>query len=556
MNSPRPNPDEPQTATPSARSAPSAYVAFAAIFSALWIAHLPWLRLPFFWDEAGYFIPAARDILLTGDPIPTTTLSNAHPPLVMFYLAAVWKLTGTAPNALNPLLTRSAMLVVAALGLTALWLIARRITDRATALCTVLLTALSPTVFAQSQMAQLDIAAFCLLLWTLYSHLFGRRWQAILFAALAALAKETTVVVTLTLFGFDLLTTLAQHYRPQLAERLRLPRRTLAQAAAYLLALVPLIGWYAYHHHRTGHVFGNPDYLRYNVGATLTPLRIFLSAVMRLWHAAGYMNLFVLTFSAAAVWWSTRHENADAARREEHPSAFTPAIRLLFVLLILAQAVEFSVVGGALLARYMIPAIPLVVLLSVDVIRRRAPGWPLWIAGCAAAFVAALFLNPPWFISPEDNLTWTDYVRMHQQAAQLVEQRYPQAHILTAWTASDELTRPFLGYVRRPLTVISLENFSAQEILRAAQQPESFDVVVAFSTKFEPPHGFFQRIPGYTRIQTRYFDFHQDLPPATIARLLHGRIVWQQHTPGEWIAVIEIDKIRDARLLPPSYHPD
>jgi hypothetical protein len=110
--------------------------------------------------------------------------------------------------------------------------------------------------------------------------------------------------------------------------------------------------------------------------------------------------------------------------------------------------------------------------------------------------------------------------------------------------------------VRRPLTVISLENFSAQEILRAAQQPESFDVVVAFSTKFEPPHGFFQRIPGYTRIQTRYFDFHQDLPPATIARLLHGRIVWQQHTPGEWIAVIEIDKIRDARLLPPSYHPD
>ena len=550
LNSPRSNSDEPQ---PSTRAT---FAAFAAIFAALWLAHLPWLRLPFFWDEAGYFIPAARDILLTGDPIPTTTLSNAHPPLVMFYLAAVWRLTGTAPNALNPMLTRSAMLVVAALGLTALWLIARRLTDRATAFCAVLLTALSPTVFTQSQMTQLDIAAFCLLLWTLYAHLFGYRWQAVLFAALAALAKETTVAVTLTLFGFDLLTTIVQRYRPQLASRLQLPRRTVAQAMAYLLALVPIIGWYAYHHHRTGHIFGNPDYLRYNVGATLNPLRIFLSAVMRLWHALGYMNLFVLTFSAAAVWWSARHENANAAASAEDNSPFTPAIRLLFALLILAQAAEFSVVGGALLARYMIPAIPLVVLISVDVIRRRAPGWPLWIAGCAVAFVAALFLNPPWFISPEDNLTWTDYVRMHQQAAQLVEQRYPQSHILTAWTASDELTRPFLGYVQRPLTVISQENFSAEEVLRAAQQPESFDVVVAFSTKYQPPRSLFQRIPGYTRIQTRYFDFHQDLPPATIARLLHGRIVWQRHTPGEWIAVIEIDKIRDARLRVPVALPE
>ncbi len=330
-----------------------------------------------------------------------------------------------------------------------------------------------------------------------------------------------------------------------------------------------------------------------SAGSTPTPLRIFLSAVMRLWHAVGYMNLFVLTFSAAALAWDA-HRNTPGnpttpAQPECHPersegplsdpsisapekdqrpayttsaatpaeaqSNFTPAIRLLFVLLILAQAAEFSVVGGALLARYMIPAIPLVVLISVDVIRRHAPAWPLWIAGCALAFVAALFLNPPWFISPEDNLTWTDYVRMHQQAAQLVEQRYPQAHILTAWTASDELTRPFLGYVQRPLTVVSLENFSAEEILRAQQQPESFDVVVAFSTKFEPPHGFFQRIPGYTRIQSRYFDFHQDLPPATIARLLHGRIVWQKHTPGEWIAIIEIDKIRDARLRMPICHP-
>ena len=50
--------------------------AYAVIFTALFLTHLPLLRLPYFWDEAGYFIPAARDLLLTGLLVPHTTLSN------------------------------------------------------------------------------------------------------------------------------------------------------------------------------------------------------------------------------------------------------------------------------------------------------------------------------------------------------------------------------------------------------------------------------------------------------------------------------------------------
>ncbi len=361
-----------------------------------------------------------------------------------------------------------------------------------------------------------------------------------------AVAKETTVAVTLTLAGFGLLTWIAHRWRPALAEQWHLPRRTLgrtlATSAAYLLALLPLIGWYAYHFHRTGHVFGNPDYLRYNVGATITPLRILLAGLMRLWHVTGYMNLFVLTGAAALLLWQARKPGALTA--DPAAPAIAPDAQLLLALVVLAQVVEFSVIGGALLARYMIPAIPLVVLLSVNVLRRYAPHWKWWVAGCAAAFVAALLLNPPWFISPEDNLTWTSFVHMHQEAASYVEKHYADDRILTAWPASDELNRPFLGYVARPLTIVRLENFSGEEILRAQQQPESFDEVVAFSTKYEPPRGFFRHIPDWTYVQTRYFDFHQDLPPALIAQMLHGRIVWQDATPGEWIAVIEIDKTR------------
>ena len=60
---------------------------FALIFCAIFAAHAPLLRLPYYWDEAGYYIPAARDLLLTGSVIPQSIPSNAHPPLVMAWLA-------------------------------------------------------------------------------------------------------------------------------------------------------------------------------------------------------------------------------------------------------------------------------------------------------------------------------------------------------------------------------------------------------------------------------------------------------------------------------------
>src|SRR3954447_4471008 len=77
------------------------------IFVGLLLTHAPLLSLPYFWDEAGYYIPAAHDLFLKHQLIPTSTLSNAHPPLVMVWLAMWWKILGY-----HPAVTRIAMLVV------------------------------------------------------------------------------------------------------------------------------------------------------------------------------------------------------------------------------------------------------------------------------------------------------------------------------------------------------------------------------------------------------------------------------------------------------------
>src|SRR5512132_320569 len=69
--------------------------------------HIPYLQLPYYWDEAGYYVPAAVELAQHGRLIPQTTAVNPHPPLLSLYLAAAYKLFGTAP-----LVTRLAMCIV------------------------------------------------------------------------------------------------------------------------------------------------------------------------------------------------------------------------------------------------------------------------------------------------------------------------------------------------------------------------------------------------------------------------------------------------------------
>src|SRR5580704_13255461 len=109
---------------------------FAVLFLAVLVLHLPLLRLPYFWDEAGYYVPAARDFLLTGILVPHSTPSNAHPPLVTAYLALWWRIAGYAPA-----VTRTAMLVIAAFSLLGVFRLAERVANREVAIAATVCTA-------------------------------------------------------------------------------------------------------------------------------------------------------------------------------------------------------------------------------------------------------------------------------------------------------------------------------------------------------------------------------------------------------------------------------
>ncbi|MFZ0801385.1 MAG: glycosyltransferase, partial [Terriglobales bacterium] len=304
--------------------------------------------------------------------------------------------------------------------------------------------------------------------------------------------------------------------------------------------------WYLYHYHRTGFLFGNPEFFRYNVQATLRPLRILLALGMRLWQLVAYLNLYLLTLATLLAMFRTP---LDDRQRIPLPTQFA------FLSVIVAYAFAMAIVGGAVLARYMLPVVPLVIIIFVSTLRRRVRVWRGVIVLVVLGFVAALFVNPPYGLSLEDNLAYRDYIRLHQHGENFLETRYPRARVLTAWPASDELSRPYLGYVTRPIQVVRIEDFTVEQLFAASDLRSQFDVALVFSTKYEPSHLLFERWEAWQRWKAEFFGYHRDLPPAAAAQILGGQLVYQEHRSGQWVAVIELAQIEEARTLPNAKMP-
>jgi hypothetical protein len=441
--------------------------------------------------------------------------------------------------------TREAVLIVAAFGLTAIWRLAMRLVGvPAVAFWTVVLTGIYPIWFAQSSLAHADIFAATCTLWGLVYALPSRDrrpWAAAVWFSLAALCKETAIVIPLTLAVVSLVESL----RASGMARIRLWRESAWLASCAL----PLSAWYAYHYVKKGFIFGNPEFLRYNAEANFSPLRFLAALLHRILHLTAHMNLFVPVLIAVAALILEPRLDADehGVENQLRPAISPPALRRIFLVL-LVNALLFSVLGGALLTRYLLPMYPLVLLLVVTTFYRRVPYWHGLAVVSAAAFILGLFINPRYGFAPEDNLAYARVIRFQQAGVHQLEERYPGATVLSVWPLSDELKRPELGYVHQPFAVYLIDNFSEAQIARAAQEPEKYSAALVFSTKYDPHSPLFTLGPKSRAMDERYFDLHEDMQPEAIALALHGELVWKQEDQGQWIALIHFNRQSGAQL--------
>jgi hypothetical protein len=492
---------------------------FSVIFVAIFLLHLPLLRLPFFWDEAGYYVPAAYDLAHDHALIPHSTLDTGHPPLSAAYLAMWFAVSGW-----KPAVARIAMLLVAAFALTNVFLLARRITNTGVAVASTIATSLYPIFFVQSSLVHADLTAAAFTLWGIRMAVERRLWLSQIAFSLAVLCKETAVITPLALSVWEILD------RDSGPPRERIPR-----AAIYLVPLLPLLGWLAYHHHLTGRIFGSAEFYQYNVNQTVNPLRFILAVGLRLWNLLGAMNMLALTAATAVAMFFPPVVDRDGERKR-----IAIPIQLQFAMIMLAHVLAFSLLGGAVLTRYLLPVYPLVIMIGMSTLYRRILRWQWAAAGIIILFVLGLFFDPPYRIAPEDNLRYRDFVQLHYGAARFLERHERDATILTAWPAQDELTKPYLGYVSRPFTIVSLRDFTVEQVMKARQTRGQYQVAYLFSTKYES--GSWLRPKFWERWNRQYFDYHQDVAPEVAAELLGGRIVYLARRKAEWVAIVEIDQ--------------
>ncbi len=545
LTTPAASSSDPETRSrPAPLAGPQQLLLFALFFVGLMLLHAPLLRLPYFWDEAGYYIPAARDLYLNAALVPQSAPSSLHPPLVMAWLALAWRVAGY-----STLVTHTAMLAVASFSLLGLFRLSRAASNSSVAWATTALVAIYPVFFMQSSMAQVDLAAAGFTFWGLLAYIEDDRWKGVFWFSAAALTKETAIIAPAALAVWQIVWQLAsQITAPRLGNRLRelaVPPNRHTRAMHLLLPIIPLAVWFGVHYAKTGHVFGSPEFFQYNVAATLNPLRIPLAFVLRLWQVCGYLGLYLLTLAGLlALSRSPQVENGIPRPR------IAIWQQAAFAAVLLAYLLFMSAVGGALLARYLLPVVPLVILVWVATLWRRARYWTLIVAAVAIAFVAALFTNPPYGFSLEDNLAYRDYIVLHAEASRFLSTRDPSIRVLTAWPASDEITRPWLGYVSHPFPVLRIEDFSAAQIALASLARDHFNVALVFSTKYQPPHPLFEDWAAWQSLKERFFGYHHDLLPDEIAKLLGGRILYHKELNGQWIAVISLDedKPQEARI--------
>ena len=476
---------------------------FFAFGTIIYAAHLSYLRLPYFWDELGQFVPAGLDIPRDNAWIPRSTTPNIHPPGVMAYLAGIWRFFGYSIA-----VTRTAMLVLAAFGVLFTFLLSLRLCEKLPgipALFAVLLLLCDPLFYTQAMMAQLDMPAMTFTLLGLVLFLEDRHKAAALACTAAVLSKETCILLPLmfvvVLFREKRLKEYARYY-----------------AIPFFMLLVwVLVLWGA-----TGTPFGNAGFEHYNVTYALHPVRLLLSLFRRFYFLFIDNFRWVGTVAIVLAW-----------RRHKLFSTRAWRVTLLFAA---AYVAVVSLFGGAELERYLVPVLPIFyIAVAASLTTVPALARNVGVLALCGGLITGLYVNPIFPFPYEDNLAMVDFVQLHETAAQYLETGFKDKLIYTAWPLTEALRRPEFGYVHHGLNIPKvLDDLHRSTIEKL--DPNAVQVLVMYSRTWEPSWGV-TNIPLVGKFLAKFYDYEPQMTQAQIESKLGLRRMHRWDRGGQWIEV-------------------
>ena len=225
--------------------------AIATLIAALVIYKIPYLSLPFYWDEAWVYAPAVRTMhtrgisLLPGS-IPQE-LSRGHP-LFFHFTNGLWmKLFGDSRAGLHAF-----MLLLSALLLIAVYSIGARLGSKLAGAGATLFVAGNEMFLAQSGLLLPEVMVALLIVCAIERYVAKAFTGYFIFASLALLTKESALVVILVLVGWQILRPLAlgKHSTPvDSLKGVLLALSPLIPAGTFFLCQRSTTGWFLYPDH-------------------------------------------------------------------------------------------------------------------------------------------------------------------------------------------------------------------------------------------------------------------------------------------------------------------
>jgi 4-amino-4-deoxy-L-arabinose transferase-like glycosyltransferase len=479
------------------------------------MAHGPLLQLPYYWDEAGQFIPAATDLYKTGSWISHSATPNVHPPGVMAWLALTWHIFG-----FSILTTRVAMMMLACFGVLTTFLLAielSRGSPGTPAFAAVALLCVSPLFYAQSILAQLDMPAMGFTALALLLFLQDRFRDAAVACVALVLVKETGVVVPAVLAAWLV-------FEPNTSGR------RWREALWFLMPVAALLAWLSILRHDTGHWFGNAEFAQYNLVFTLNPARFIFSILRRLYYLFIGSGHFIGT---AAVWWA--FHRMPLLRDRPWRVAAT---------LLAAHVITVTALGGAVLERYLLPVLPILYIafaVSFRAVSLRTR--QMAMAGLVICLIAANFINPPYPFPFENNLAFVSFVNVQREAA-FAADTYPGV-VATTFPMTTALAQPDNGFLKLPHEVRELPDFRPATI--AALESDPPPIMLVYDTALDPWH--IRQSHAFQWFFGRFYQYERPMSASEISQLLRMRVARRIDNNGISMFLL----VNDAMINPGTF---
>lgn len=398
---------------------------FFLFFIVIFIAKFNTLNTPYYWDEMGWTSAAywLSDVNLLrsvpGFHDPTTFWG--HPPALHVSLAALFKLFGE-----SIWLSHLLILCFSFLGVYFTYLLGSFFYGRKAGIFSALFLFFTAIYFAQSGMFLGDIPVTALGVMSIYFALRKKYIPYLVCAVYMILIKETAIAVVFSLLVYMFLTK-----RP-------ITKYMLKEVLKYSIPMFVITAFFISQKITTGK-FCCIYPFKFEL-FELEPGLVFRQSVLITEWLFFYQYRYIFTL---LIFLNLIIYKTSRSRKE----------LLLFFPMFIFSCYSFSFLY--FLPRYLLPAFPYFYIIGawslVELIKSKR------LQTAVGAIIIALQIyslsGTISYGNYEWNMKYLDVVKMHETMCEYIEKEFPYARVLTVFPHTQELSRPDLGYVNRPLMV-------------------------------------------------------------------------------------------------------